>query len=192
LAALLSLAACAPTPRGTGDLGIVVGRASGQVVVVDTTARRALSTVDGLGDLSHASAVYSRDERFAYVAGRDGGLSKVDLLTGKLVARVIQAGNSIGLSISEDGKLIAVQNYEPGGVKVFDADNLALLDTTIQPAERETAPPKLAYTIPELCQASGLSRAMVYREIKAERLKVKKVGTRTLVPIDEAKAWMKV
>jgi excisionase family DNA binding protein len=55
----------------------------------------------------------------------------------------------------------------------------------------QEALPKLAYTIREFCKATGVSRAMVYREIKAERLKVKKVGTRTLVPVDEAWAWMK-
>lgn len=127
--AAASLAACAIQPplRGTGDLGLAIGRASGQVVVVDSTHRSELATVDGLGDLSHASAVFSRDERYAYVAGRDGGLTKVDLLTGTIVKRVIQAGNSIGLSISQDGKLLAVQNYTPGGVKVFDADTLELL-----------------------------------------------------------------
>jgi len=124
LAAMLALVACAPQPRGTGDLGLVIARATGQVVVVDNTARKPLATVDGLGDLSHASVVYSRDERFAYVAGRDGGLSKVDLLTGTLTKRVMQAGNSIGLSISQDGHVVAVQNYEPGGVRFFDADSL--------------------------------------------------------------------
>lgn len=127
-ALILAVAACAaPQPRGTGDLGIVIGRASGEVTVVDTTARRPLATVEGLGDLSHASAVYSRDERYAYVAGRDGGLTKVDLLTGRIAKRVMQAGNSIGVSISEDGRLVAVQNYAPGGVKVFDAEGLELL-----------------------------------------------------------------
>jgi len=59
-------------------------------------------------------------------------------------------------------------------------------------ADRSETVPKLAYTIPELCAATGISRAMVYKEIRAERLKVKKVGTRTLVPVDEAGAWMKI
>ncbi|MGE5515981.1 MAG: helix-turn-helix domain-containing protein [Bacteroidota bacterium] len=59
------------------------------------------------------------------------------------------------------------------------------------PAAAENSP-KLAYTIPELCAATGISRAMVYKEIRAERLKVKKIGARTLIPIDEAKAWMKI
>lgn len=110
--------------RGTGDLGLVVERAAGRVQVVDTTARSSLGTIEGLGDLSHASIVYSRDQRYGYVFGRDGGLTKVDLIAGKIEKRVIQAGNSIGGAISEDGALIAVSNYEPGGVRVFDARTL--------------------------------------------------------------------
>ena len=110
--------------RGTGDLGIVVERASGSVVVVETTTPRALGRIEGLGDLSHASAVYSRDGRFAYVFGRDGGLSKLDLLAMRIDRRIVQAGNSIGGAISQDGSLVAVSNYEPGGVGVFDAETL--------------------------------------------------------------------
>ena len=101
--------------RGTGDLGIVVERAGGSLQIVDTSTRRALGRVKGLGDLSHASAVFSPDQRFAYVFGRDGGLTKVDLLTRSIAKRIIQAGNSIGGAISDDGRLIAVSNYEPGG-----------------------------------------------------------------------------
>jgi protein NirF len=113
--------------RGTGDLGIVIERATGSVQVVDTSAKQRLFHVAGLGDLSHASAVFSRDQRYAYVFGRDGGLSKIDLLCGRLEERVMQAGNSIGGAISQDGGLVAVSNYTPGGVKVFDANTLALV-----------------------------------------------------------------
>jgi len=111
--------------RGTGDLGIVVERADGALLVIDTTLRRAIGRIEGLGDLSHASAVFSPDERYAYVFGRDGGLTKVDVLTASIARRIVQAGNSIGGAISDDGALIAVANYEPGGVKVFDAGTLA-------------------------------------------------------------------
>lgn len=125
---LLLLAGCAQQPlRGTGDLGVVIERADGRVAVVDTSARAIVETVGGLGDLSHASVVFSRDGRHAYVFGRDGGLSKLDLLRQQVVNRVVQAGNSIGGAISQDGRLIVAQNYEPGGVKVFDADTLELL-----------------------------------------------------------------
>jgi protein NirF len=58
------------------------------------------------------------------VFGRDGGLTKVDLLSGSIVRRVVQSGNSIGGAISQDGRLIAVSNYEPGGVNIFSADTL--------------------------------------------------------------------
>ena len=57
--------------RGTGDLGVIVERASGRVQIVDTTTRTAQATMAGLGDLSHASVVYSRDGRYAYVFGRE-------------------------------------------------------------------------------------------------------------------------
>ena len=89
IAASLLLAACAGAPlRGTGDLGLVIERASGNVTLVNTSSREAYARIGGLGDLSHASVVYSRDARYAYVFGRDGGLSKVDLLTQRLVGRI--------------------------------------------------------------------------------------------------------
>ena len=113
--------------RGTGDLGIVIERANGSIQVIETTTNSSLGRIDGLGDLSHASAVYSRDEQYAYIFGRDGGLSKIDIVNKKIVKRVLQAGNSIGGAISQDGRLVAVSNYKPGGVKVFDAETLALV-----------------------------------------------------------------
>jgi protein NirF len=123
--AAVAVAGCQTEPRGSGDLGLVVERASGRVQIVETSRRTALGSIAGLGDLSHASVVFSRDGRFGYVFGRDGGLTKVDLLRGRIVKRVMQAGNSIGGAISQDGSLVAVSNYKPGGVKVFDAETLA-------------------------------------------------------------------
>jgi protein NirF len=120
--------ACTDAPaRGTGDLGLVVERAAGRLQLVETTGNTALAEIDGLGDLSHASLVYSRDARYAFVFGRDGGLTKVDLLCRHIAARVVQAGNSIGGAISQDGRLVAVANYAPGGVKVFSGETLELL-----------------------------------------------------------------
>jgi len=125
LLALTAFGVRAEEPRATGALGVIVERATGSLMVIDWRARAALGRVEGLGDLSHASMVFSPDQRFAYVFGRDGGLTKVDILERTIVARVMQAGNSIGGAISDDGRLVAVSNYEPGGVRVFDADTLA-------------------------------------------------------------------
>ncbi|SEW38247.1 protein NirF [Aliiroseovarius sediminilitoris] len=126
LATTLGTAALSDT-IATGDLGLVIERAKGSVLLVDQSDRASLARIEGLGDLSHASLVYSPDERFAYVFGRDGGLTKVDIVERKIANRVVQGGNSIGGAISDDGKLVAVSNYEPGGVRVFDADTLELV-----------------------------------------------------------------
>ena len=143
IAALGVLSACAsvtPAPvaavaktanatvlRGTGDLGVIIERASGSVQVIDTSKMTSIASIPGLGDLSHASLVYSRDGRYAYVFGRDGGLTKVDLLKGEIALRVIQAGNSIGGAISQDGRFVAAQNYPPAAVKIFRDDTLELV-----------------------------------------------------------------
>lgn len=131
LAALLTATASgtagADTLRATGDLGVVVERASGSLLVVDQSERAVIGRIEGLGDLSHASVVFSADQHYAFVFGRDGGLSKVDLLTQTVAKRILQSGNAIGGAISDDGRLVAISNYEPGGVRVFDADTLAMV-----------------------------------------------------------------
>jgi protein NirF len=124
LALLVLSGASIITPRGTGDMGLIVERAKGRVKIIEHSNNQVLATVSGLGDLSHASVVYSRDARYAFVFGRDGGLTKIDLLGAEIVGRVMQAGNSIGGAISQDGALVAVSNYKPGGVRVFDAETL--------------------------------------------------------------------
>ncbi|KAE9627234.1 cytochrome D1 domain-containing protein [Parasedimentitalea maritima] len=126
-AALLFASAASAETVATGDMGIVIERATGSVLLVDQSDRAALARIEGFGDLSHASLVYSPDERFAYVFGRDGGLTKLDITTRQIVNRVMQSGNAIGGAISDDGKLVAVSNYEPGGVRVFDADTLEMV-----------------------------------------------------------------
>jgi protein NirF len=143
--ALLSgLSGCATSVmRGTGDLGVVIGRGNGTLYLVDTSAQSLIGEVPGLGDLSHASVVFSRDGLYAYVFGRDGGLTQVNLLEQRITRRVMQAGNSIGGAISADGTLVAAQNYQPGGVKVFDARTLE----RVADIPAEFAPGKLSRVV---------------------------------------------
>lgn len=114
-------------PRGSGDLGVVIERANESALIVETSHHRRLAEISGLGDLSHASVVFSRDQRFAFIFGRDGGLTKIDLLKDQIDKRIVQAGNSIGGAISQDGRLIAVSNYTPGGIKIFSSESLELV-----------------------------------------------------------------
>jgi len=130
----LNLWACADN-RSTGDMGIIIERATGSILVVEHSGETILCRVNGLGDLSHASAVYSRDQAFVYIFARDGGLSKVDIRQGKIVKRIVQGGNSIGGAISQSGRYIAVSNYDPGGVKIFKSDDLSLVADIPAPVE---------------------------------------------------------
>ena len=132
---------------GTGDLGVVIERARGTLALVNTSSRTLLAEIEGLGDLSHASVVFSRDGASAYVFGRDGGLTKVNLLARRIEARVMQAGNSIGGAISADGTLVAAQNYAPGGVKVFDARTLALVADIPARFEAQGETPRLSRVV---------------------------------------------
>ena len=81
LIAALFVTTASAEPTATGDLGLIIERAKGSVVLIDQSDRAALARIEGLGDLSHASMVYSSDERYAYVFGRDGGLTQVDIVT---------------------------------------------------------------------------------------------------------------
>ncbi|MEI6559209.1 MAG: cytochrome D1 domain-containing protein [Rhodospirillaceae bacterium] len=167
-------AGCPPL-RGTGDLGMVIERDGGAVLVVEHSGRTILGRVDGLGDLSHAAAVFSRDGRHAYVFGRDGGLSKVDLLGLRLEKRIVQAGNSIGGALSSDGRLVAAQNYEPGGVKVFDAETLALVADL--PADPGGPAPGVRSKVVGLADAPG--NRFVYSLFDAGEIRVADLGDAT-------------
>ena len=54
-----------------------------------------------------------------------------------------------------------------------------------QPISTEGSPlPRPVYTVREACQVSTLGRATIYNHIKAGRLRVVRVGGRTLIPVD--------
>ena len=49
---------------------------------------------------------------------------------------------------------------------------------------------RTAVSIREFTAMTGLGRTSTYREIREGRLKVRKVGRRTLIPMEEVTAWM--
>ncbi len=49
---------------------------------------------------------------------------------------------------------------------------------------------KLAYTIPETCDATGLGRTRLYEEIKFGRLIARKCGGRTLILRGDLQSWL--
>jgi excisionase family DNA binding protein len=55
--------------------------------------------------------------------------------------------------------------------------------------DTHTSLPRLAISVAEFCEIFSIGRSTFYEEVKAGRLKVRKVGVRTLVPSAEAQAW---
>lgn len=56
--------------------------------------------------------------------------------------------------------------------------------------EHAHAPAKLAYSIPEACRASSLSRTSIYAHISAGRLKAVHIGRRTVIPAASLRAFV--
>ena len=51
-------------------------------------------------------------------------------------------------------------------------------------------PEPLVYTVDELMQVAKVGRTLIYKEIKAGRLRVAKMARRTLIPVSEAERWI--
>ena len=47
-----------------------------------------------------------------------------------------------------------------------------------------------AYSIDTFCKMFSIGRTLAYAEIKAGRLKIAKIGRRTLIPAKAAKDWL--
>lgn len=48
---------------------------------------------------------------------------------------------------------------------------------------------KLSYTVDQFLKATGISRWLFYKEVNAGRIRIVKVGKRTLIPATDARAW---
>lgn len=120
---------------GTASLMLIVERESGSIIVIDSTEHRFLGRITGLGNLTHGTIKFSLDGRYAYVIGRDASVSKIDLLTLKVIKRVKGGEDSVGGVMSQDGRYIALSNYIPGEVRILNAETLETVK--VIPAVRE-------------------------------------------------------
>lgn len=67
------------------------------------------------------------------------------------------------------------------------ASALVVSDTQIT----QLSPAFLAYSIPALSIVTSISRALIYKNIAQNRLKITKVGRRTVVLREDAEAWLR-
>ncbi|MBW2242368.1 MAG: protein nirF [Deltaproteobacteria bacterium] len=114
--------------EGIGSRVFVVERASGSLAVYDYQARKLLpKRITDLGNLRHATMIFSPDLRYGYLATRGGKVSRIDLQSLERTGEIFTSQNSIDNAISQDGRVIATAEYVPGGVTLIDAEDLHLL-----------------------------------------------------------------
>jgi len=70
----------------------------------------------------HGGPKFTPDGRYVFFASRDGWISKFDIWNLKVVAEVRAGINSRNAAVSSDGRFVAVANYLPGNLVIFDAD----------------------------------------------------------------------
>jgi len=125
------LLACLPLLAQAGGIGsrvFVVERASGSLAVYDFVERKLLpQRIEGLGNLRHATMIFSPDLRFGYLATRSGQVSRIDLQKLEKTGEVFTSENSIDNAISQDGRFIATAEYVPGGLTLLDGADMTVL-----------------------------------------------------------------
>ena len=70
----------------------------------------------------HGGPKFSPDGRYVYFASRDGWISKFDIWNLKVVTEVRAGINTRNAAVSSDGRYVAVANYLPGNLTIFDAE----------------------------------------------------------------------
>jgi protein NirF len=134
----LCVACRASAGGGVGSRVFVVERASGSLAVYDLVERKLLAQrITDLGNLRHATMIFSPDLRFGYLATRSGQVSRIDLETLERAGVVHTSENSIDNAISQDGRFIATAEYVPGGVTILDAQSLEVVGRHLATFERE-------------------------------------------------------
>ena len=91
----------------------------------------------------HGGPKFTPDGRYVFFASRDGWVSKFDIWNLKVVAEVRAGLNARNAAVSSDGRYVAVANYLPGNLVIFDAD-LKLLKV----AKAASSSGKYAYVLP--------------------------------------------
>lgn len=75
----------------------------------------------------HGGVKFSPDGRYAYLASRDGWITKFDIYNLTTVAEIRAGLNTRNVAVSDDGAMLMVANYLPETLVALDATDLSLL-----------------------------------------------------------------
>jgi len=114
----------------------------------------------------HGGPKFSPDGRFVYFASRDGWITKYDLWGLETLVEVRAGINTRNAAVSADGKYVAVANYLPHSLVVFDSDLRLVreLETQSRVSAVYDAAPRKSFVValkdvPELWEVSYDPRA---------------------------------
>lgn len=110
------------------ELMVIVEKDAEKLVFMDGTTHEVLGRIHDIGFQPHTS-VYSPDARYMYIIARNGWFTKIDLNTLEPLESISVGENSRGTAISDNGKYIAIGNYDPGNVVIVDAATMEVLKT---------------------------------------------------------------
>ncbi|MDH5682138.1 MAG: hypothetical protein OEZ36_11160 [Spirochaetota bacterium] len=142
------LTACQQNATDIGNRLFVVERESASLAVLDIRKLKVIKRIALKGNLRHASMVFSPDLHYGYIASRDGTLSRINLENMSSEGSLKTSLNSIGIAISQDGRVIAVSEYRPGGITLIDRKSFTIINKI--PAIISKSPAK------ELSRVTGL------------------------------------
>ncbi|MDH5719142.1 MAG: hypothetical protein OEZ13_00840 [Spirochaetia bacterium] len=112
--------------KNLGTKVFVVERATESMAVIDYKEMKLIGKISLSGNMRHASMVFDPELHYGYIATRNGVLTRVNLQTMKEDGFLKTSNNSIGLAISQDGRTVAVSEYEPGGITFIDVDTFTI------------------------------------------------------------------
>lgn len=118
------------------NLIVVVEKDAEKLLFIDGTTHEPVGRIHDVGFQPHTS-VFSPDEEYMFIISRDGWLIKIVLDDLSIVQTISVGENSRGTALTEDGKYIAVGNYEPGNVVILDADTMHVLKEIDLAGERD-------------------------------------------------------
>lgn len=110
------------------DLMMVMERDNHALLAIDGSTNKAVGRIKDIGFQPHTQ-VFSPDGNYTYHISRDGWLTKIDLRTLKEVKHVKVGTVSRGTGLTDNGKYLAVGNYEPQNVVILDSQTLEIIKT---------------------------------------------------------------
>ncbi|MBI4755367.1 MAG: c-type cytochrome [Betaproteobacteria bacterium] len=121
------------------NLFIVVEAGDHHVSVLDGDRMERIARVPSRFAL-HGGPKFTPDGRYVFFASRDGWISKFDIWNLQTVAEVRAGINTRNAAVSSDGKFVAVANYLPHSIALFDAElNLLKLLPVVNKDGRESS-----------------------------------------------------